>query len=901
MLFHPVAYHLLDVAATADAILTARPLARARAARLLGLTPDEAQRLLVALIALHDIGKFTPAFQGKAPICWPSVLGPCDDPTRFVSTPHTDDGYTLWHGALAPMCGDHLWPSGKLALDDLALAVFGHHGRPIVSVTAGERSMERVFGGIGSRMAIRCADDVISLLHPAPIMRAGPRREAAQIVTWWLAGLATVADWIGSNEEKWFPYVAPDSEDGLSAYWDRARGNAARAVREAGLVTPRSAPLRSFATLTGVSSSSPAQEWASTVSLSEGSVLVILEDVTGAGKTEAAQMLVHRLMADGRAAGAYWAMPTQATANAMYGRQADALDALFGEGDDAGRPSLILAHGQASLHERFRASILGGAGEFAADGGMEPSDDGDVASGVACAAFLAHDRRTALLADIGAGTVDQALLGILPSRFNTVRLFALADKVLIVDEAHAYDAYMNTEVKDLLRFQAALGGCAIVLSATLTQRQRNNLVVAWKDGLDGGQPRGGAGWSVVTPRLVSSTSYPLGTVVAAGEPSVRETPLRAAPWSRRTVSARLVHCEADAVEHIVKMAACDAAVVWIRNTVNDCLKAATDLRQRGLAPIVFHARFAQGDRQLREQEVLASFGKGASATDRRGKVLVATQVVEQSLDLDFDAMVSDLAPIDLLIQRAGRLWRHPSRDRTRPAGVERVLVVLAPPVNAEPEDDWITALLPGTAKVYADWGILWRTARMLADVGGIETPDGIRAMVEGVYEGADTPPALERAEQLARGKANADAATAIYTTLKLAGGYHGGAQQWVDELRILTRLGDPQTVIRLARLNPDVGLEPWFQRGRHMAAWRAWALSEVRVSTRKIPAAAAAEPAYARAIATVRAAWGRYEQDIPVLPLVQQTPGDMRGRLTSPTTGRTINVRYTDADGLAYE
>src|SRR5690606_35701801 len=132
------------------------------------------------------------------------------------------------------------------------------------------------------------------------------------------------------------------------------------------------------------------------------------------------------------------------------------------------KPSLVLAHGQQRLHQAFQDTVLRGVSVLnVPSAGVAPAAGDDIESTVACAAFLADDRRAALLADVGAGTIDQALLGALPSRFNTVRLFGLGDKVLVVDEAHAYDPYMSTELQALLRFQAALGGCAVVLSATL--------------------------------------------------------------------------------------------------------------------------------------------------------------------------------------------------------------------------------------------------------------------------------------------------------------------------------------------------------------------------------------------------------------------------------------------------
>jgi len=895
--YHPVVYHLLDVAAAADAILSARPLTCARAGELLGLEPKSAQRLLVALVALHDLGKFTPAFQVKQQSCWPMALGVCD-PERVVPTHHTNDGYLLWRSVLKTGLSDQLWRNGHGLLTVLALAVFGHHGRPLKRAEIHDRAADGTFGAVGIQAATECAEALMSLLHPTPVDAEPPRADRGKIASWWVAGLVTVADWIGSNQH-WFPYTAPTMS--LGAYWDLARKRAHAAVAAAGLVAPLAAPLRDFGALTGVTGvSSPAQNWATSVPLPAGPVLIILEDVTGSGKTEAAQMLVHRLMVDGRVAGAYWAMPTQATANAMYLRQAAMLDALFCFEPGCPRPSLALAHGQAHLHEMFRTDVLGGAERWRSKPETGADSDTELPSMAACAAFLADDRRAALLADIGAGTIDQALLGVLTSRFNTVRLFGLADKVLVVDEAHAYDRYMEVEVHELLRFQAALGGCAIVLSATLPQRQREVLVEAWGDGVAGGR-RHALRVSDDPSPLVSSTSYPQATVVSGEQPCVDEAPLAAAPWSRRDVGVRLVREHAAAYDHIAATAARGAAVAWVRNTVDDCLDAAATLRGAGLDPIVFHARFAQGDRQAREREIVNRFGPVATDRMRRGRVLVATQVIEQSLDLDFDAMVSDLAPVDLLIQRAGRLCRHPKRDSTRPLGRTRELIVLAPAADDADEvvGDWLTKLLPGTAAVYENVGILWRTVRVLAATGAIKTPDGLRSLIEKVYASDDVPAALSRATGRAEGKASADAATANYATLKVAEGYHGDAHAWVDDLRAVTRLGEEQTIVRLARVGGDGSLEPWVTR--HGPPSKAWALSEVRLSARRVPRGSSADRVYDDAVDRVRADWGQFDQGIPVLPLVESTGGFWTGMLWAPERQRRIAVRYTEDEGLSYE
>lgn len=476
--WHPVVYHLLDVAATAHEILRERPLTLARGANLLQLSTNEASALLVALIALHDLGKFAPVFQAKSPEHWPDALAEID-PVKLVNSHHTGDGYALWEHELSNIMSERMWTGGKQVLDVLVHGVFGHHGRPTNS-REGQQPARLIFGEIPLRAAVNCARDLIDLLLPEPLSAIPPTVTQARIASWWVSGLVTVADWVGSNE-RWFSYKRPDLS--IADYWLLARKNAAVAVRETGLASPRIAPRRSFSAITGKSAPTPSQAWASEVELPPGPVLVILEDVTGSGKTEAAHMLVHRLMADGRASGAYWAMPTMATANAMYARQSDMVSALFDNATDEPRPSVVLAHGQAHLHSGFQGTVLGHPAEKL---NANSSNDPELEAAAACSAFLADNRRAALLADIGAGTVDQAILGALPSKFNTVRLFGMVDKVLIFDEAHAYDAYMDVEIRQLLRFQAALGGSAIILSATLTMKQREDFAVAWTEGLSGG-------------------------------------------------------------------------------------------------------------------------------------------------------------------------------------------------------------------------------------------------------------------------------------------------------------------------------------------------------------------------------------------------------------------------------
>ncbi len=276
-------------------------------------------------------------------------------------------------------------------------------------------------------------------------------------------------------------------------------------------------------------------------------------------------------------------------------------------------------------------------------------------------------------------------------------------------------------------------------------------------------------------------------------------------------------------------AACGAAVLVLCNAVDECLAAAEALRARRSAGDVmtFHARFAQCDRLEIETRVLDTFGRDAEATERAGKILVATQVVEQSLDLDFDLIVTDLAPIDLLIQRAGRLWRHLDRcsAASRPAPGPTMLII-SPGPDAVADADWLGPVLGKAAYVYEDAGVMWRSAKAAFRRGGFTAPDDLRPMVEEVYAGvgADAlPDALESAAARGEGKERTGTALGQFNVINLARGYGALPKDLRADEEIGTRLGEDDVTLRLARRRGG-RLVPWAEvAGGPMEV--AWALS----------------------------------------------------------------------------
>jgi CRISPR-associated endonuclease/helicase Cas3 len=616
-------------------------------------------------------------------------------------------------------------------------------------------------------------------------------------VSFLLAGVAVMADWVGSSEA----FAYRNEPMPLSEYWSKYALEPARfAVREFGLIPCPSAPERNLVQLMGdkgFSSPTPMQRWASGTPLSKDPTLYIVEDSTGAGKTEAALILSHRLIAAGCASGIYFALPTMATANALYGRLATAYLNLFTKGS---RPSLVLSHAARDLDPRFTESLF---------------YDSDAINGAEaeCSAWIADNRRRTFLAQVGVGTVDQALLAVLPSRFQSIRLAGLMQRVLVVDEAHAYDAYMGQEIEHLLRAHAQLGGSAIVLSATLPQNTRKRFVEAYGGNIED-----------------ASLSFPLATSVARRASAV-QTPIDARDINVRQVPVQFVRSVEAGDELALDAARLGQAVLRIRNAVADAVQSYGSLSRLHDRVELFHARYAQIDRQKRESEVLARYGRSGKSQQREGWLLVATQVVEQSLDLDFDLIVSDLAPMDLLIQRAGRLWRHTRPDR-HPSACQLLAVVSPEPLD-DPTPDWISRSLPRTARVYQDIATLWLTARKLAAAGIIDSPVNLRALVEAVYgiqSRAKLPDGIKKASLQAKKIADVNRGTALARLLPLQNGYAPG-QVWENDEAIQTRLSEATRTWRLAsvvngRLVPWASLWTGEQNYR-----RLWALSQVTTRT----------------------------------------------------------------------
>lgn len=837
--YHLLPYHCLDVAAVGWYLLAPDRPVSDRLATQLQVNPEWLRRWMVFCLTVHDLGKFARAFQGlRTDLSIDLVKA---NPRMTYSERHDSLGFCLWLDILQVKLSEAETAIFRDSnVDPWLEIVTGHHGMPPKNNIA----IRNFFEAEDEQAALLYWQDLVTwLLHdfdPQPL-RDKALVKRLKSLSWQLAGISVLADWLGSNQD-YFSYCQQVMS--LPDYWNEIAlveaGQAIAALPE----TPAVSQFENIQTLFPfIQQPTPLQQYAADELLVDQPQLFILEDVTGSGKTEAALILTQRLMAQGLADGLYIGLPTMATANAMYRRLSKVYRQFYQQDNQV---SLVLAHGARELSQDFRNSVLL-AEQMQTDVDYQTGnneEDQELSATAYCNAWLADSRKKALLADVGVGTLDQALLAVLPARHQSLRLLGLGRKVLLVDEVHAYDSYMQKLLATLLEAHARQGGSVILLSATLPQTMRENLVAAFHRGLD-----------QLPPNLAYPSAYPLATHTPAEK---IEQAIDTRPEVKRTVYVKRLNNLDKVIAQIRQAIDQGHCVCWIRNTVKAARQSYIDLLNDGVSAeciSLFHSRFAMIDRQAIENRTLQIFGDNSNNDIRKGQILIATQVVEQSLDLDFDVLVSDLAPIDLLIQRAGRLRRHirdAQGNRIRDTGAKDgrstpVFYLYSPEPTEDADAKWLKPDHAGTQAVYLHVGQLWLTARLLAS-GQFTMPTDARNLIEGVYSDEaqeKIPVTLQDVSLNAENKAMVQKSMANLNVLKLDKGYTRKSGDWDEETRIPTRLTEEESVaVALAvvdgdRLRPYADVESY-----------AWALSTI-----KLP----------------ECEWKKMQQRIPInlLPLIE--------------------------------
>lgn len=730
---------------------------------LLALLPQQLQQLIplgaATLAALHDVGKVSPGFQRKCPKWLVKHQLTAIAESQNWALRETNHGkvtaFELWEHFRAKW-GDHRW-------ERVAHCVGAHHGSMFGKLFAKPPKNDPTDWASQARREL--FTELERLLGELPKKPAEPPESAV----WYLAGLISVADWIGSDE-RFFSPAASDQQRSHEA----AKGDAKRAVADIGWGAYRVRPGLALADLFAFEKPSDMQRRAA--GLAEPPALALIEASMGTGKTEAALALAYRVIESGAASGLYFALPTQVTSNRIHLRVREFLERATAE-----PASLRLAHANSWLLDDSCAVV-------------SPAGSGDATPAVARDWFASAKR--ALLAAYGVGTIDQALLGVVAAKHFFVRQFALAGKVVILDEIHSYDLYTGTLVDHLIRRLRELGATIVVLSATLTAQRKRELL---------GLPQ--------NARL--SDRYPLLSILPKDGGKLRQ--LEGKSEQAKEVTVRCVElAEDDAATECIRRAEGGECVLWIRNTVGEAQQTYRALQsanvQGGPSIALLHSRFPFFRREQLEKKWMDQLGK--DSTNRpTGCVLVSTQVVEQSVDIDADFLLTDLAPTDMLLQRIGRLWRHqelPQMAARRPDTARREAWVICPAIPNRGDARALKKALGKSAYVYAPYVLLRSLVewRKVAQRGTLALPRDIRRLLEATYKTASAERAswaelrLELETERERLQDRAEAVTRVWSMEELD-----------DEEGVQTRWSKLKTgwlllVRRAARHRDDLELEP---------------------------------------------------------------------------------------------
>ncbi|MEU0133097.1 CRISPR-associated helicase Cas3' [Streptomyces sp. NPDC006296] len=724
---------------------------------------DDARRLAVWLAGAHDIGKATPAFacqvESLAEVMRADGLDMRSQRAMGADrklAPHGLAGQVLlgeWlesrHGWAVPQTGQ------------FTVAVGGHHGVPPEhgQITALDRHpqllrtpgrSEGLWRRVQEELLEACAAE-FGVQDRLSSWRSVKLPQPVQVV---LTAIVIVSDWIASNPDL-FPYFPQDAsrsgEDRIAAAWQGL--NLPGAWRAEEPPADVQALFASRFTLPPGADVRPVQEAAVELAREmEEPGLLVIEAPMGEGKTEAALGAAEVLAARSGAGGVFFALPTMATGNAMFPRLLHWLERL--PAPDGARRSVLLAHSKSALNDDFtdlmergpvKALDLDGAKEQE----LRPSSPRRTASAELVAHAWLRGRKKAMLASFVAGTIDQLLFAGLKSRHLALRHLAIAGKVVVIDEAHAYDTYMSSYLDRVLSWLGAYRVPVVVLSATLPATRRRELVEAYA-GRRKGDTRD-------FDAVARSDDHPLLTAVSpGGAPELRRPPV-----SGRGVDVEVERIDDDPgllADRLEDELADGGCVLVVRNTVRRVLEAAKVLRERfGDAHVtVAHSCFIDVDRAAKDASLLRRFGPPETAEGRPAlHVVVASQVAEQSLDVDFDLLVTDLCPADLLLQRMGRLHRHLRGGEKQTERPERLRTARCLVSGV----DWTTGVpepVRGSVAVYGAYTLLRSAAALLPylDAGPrrpVRLPADISPLVQHAYaEGSPVPTDWAEAVDAAR-------------------------------------------------------------------------------------------------------------------------------------------------------
>lgn len=729
--------HMMDSAAVGELLWTEwlAPGIRKRLEQNLALR-EEGTHFAGWLAGIHDIGKCTPMFQGQLrerPGLERHIHRVLDagmllrDTTQLDWYPHSTGSEIIIQRWLR----EHVNNVSRKLTNDLGAIAGAHHGLPSSSgfdraCRAEFQQMDPIWFSVQDELMQKLIEYTSS--HSALLQVVGQRisRPDQMILT----GLVIMADWLASNQQHFPLSVSNDASS-------RQRAN--QALAELSLTVPLQwpdlpdDPSQAYAERFQWPSdrgARPAQtETLRAARKLNGPGLICLEAPMGAGKTEAALAAAEVLARKTGRGGVIFAAPTMATSDALLSRVKDWAESIVAT-DEGQVTSLFLGHSKQGLNEDMQRLRRASSDIRNVDA------DYDSTNGEVIAHQWLSGRKLGMLANIVVGTIDQVLFLALQAKHAMLRHLGLSGKVVIIDEVHAYDAYMNAYLERALEWLGAYHVSIVLLSATLPHAIKARLVAAYARGLRQS--------NVSTEEIIpSGTEYPI--ITAADQDGARTLAVQAPPTQYRA-SIELLADDLKSLASIMhRVRKHGGALLVLCNTVGRAQEAyALAQEVVGDDSRLLHSRFIAIDRINLERELVSELGPPGDAGVPRPqrRIVVATQVVEQSLDLDFDAIVTDIAPMDLVLQRLGRVHRHQRSASERPTWAQQPRMWLRgfedPGSEAQPpEFEYVQELIYSRAILLKTWALLRQ--RIASD--GIEIPQDIPHLVQAVYGDVSIVPA----------------------------------------------------------------------------------------------------------------------------------------------------------------
>jgi CRISPR-associated endonuclease/helicase Cas3 len=752
--YHPLICHMLDSAAMTEMIwdmIISKPMKQI-ISRSFQRSLEFTRKIIIVISGCHDIGKSSPSFQSKIAYFRDILKQNGLDFEHIIDHYHSILSGVILQRYLKPKLDKHQTQNFISQLfSDIKRIIGAHHGKfPNFEMYHNIEASSNNPIDIGGVLWEELQNNMIDLVcdyaglsgeefqsflikgieNKGDISERSKKNAEYNSSLMFLAGLITISDWIASNETNFEFYTDfSDIAELKTKYFPIAKNRANKSLEnlkwknwiQKAQIAPND--LLTFDEIFNFSSPRPLQsiviEKCKNI---DRPSLFLIEAPMGEGKTEAALFIEYYLENKLNLTGSYIALPTQATSNQMFQRVKDFLKKTHKNQ----YINLHLLHGNAIMSEEY-SLLKEKSNDFSSNNAVEnQNDDTLVAS-----RWFTYKKR-GLISPFGVGTIDQSLLSIIPTKHFFIRIFGLSGKIFIIDEVHAYDVYMSELLERLLEWMRYLGTTVVLLSATLPASKRKNLISAYCAGLN-------------IPNIekqLQKKAKPYPTVTIINEKCVEIETFNVSVKKQGEDAVQINWISENSISELVfKSISEGGRIAIICNKVKRAQMVYLQLlkyqkTKQSLKEVeidLLHSRFPYIQRMNVENRLLENFGKNRDHKKSQKKILVSTQIIEQSLDLDFDWMISDLAPIDLMIQRLGRLHRHTkdSNQNTiiRPKNfLKPTFSVIAPDTNIDGIIEW------EEHPIYPKH-LLLRTFLILKQQQNftISIPDDLQSLIEDVY------------------------------------------------------------------------------------------------------------------------------------------------------------------------